>query len=107
MKLKFKTETFNVLSCPGFLAKVRGLMFKFPINLIFSYKKDTHVDLHMIFVFFPIDIVFLDSKFKVLKVVKKAKPFTPFIGGCKCRYVLEVRDCKGLTVGDKLYKLVD
>ena len=107
MKLKFGTEVFNVKECGSYFSRVRGLMFRRMVDLMFVYSRDVNVDLHMMFVFYPIDVVFLDGEFRVLKVLKNVKPFLPYVKGCKCRYVLELKDCKGLNVGDKLYKLVD
>ena len=58
-----------------FRKKVEGLIFKFP--------RKVQADLHMLFVFFPLDIIFLDENMKVIKVLKRVKPFLPFVRGAK------------------------
>ena len=67
--------------------------------------------LHTFFVFYPIDIVFLDGKFKVVKIRKGVKPFTSkIIGEKKAKYVLEFRagNTKNIKMGRTIkfkYKL--
>ena len=95
---------FDVTKCSSFFSQARGLMFKRLINdgLLFIFDEDLRIDLHMLFVFYTIDIVFIDSEFKVIKVLRKVKPFRLFVKGVKCKYILELKDCKGLKVNDKV-----
>jgi hypothetical protein len=70
-------------------SQARGLMFSGKKNLIFAFKREALVSLHMFFVFFPIDVLFLDS---AKRVVEKAHllPFTFYTPRHPCRYILEL-----------------
>ena len=59
------------------LSKFIGLMFskKRKKALIFKFKKEKVIALHMLFVFYPIDVLFLDRN-KI--VVDKKENFRPF-----------------------------
>ncbi len=67
--------------------------------------------LHTFFVFYPIDIVFLDNKFKVVKIKKNIKPFTlKNNGNKKAKYILEFKagNTKNIKIGQIIkfkYKL--
>ena len=57
------------VECRSQLSKSLGLMFRLkPKTLIFYFKKEKLVPLHMVFVFFPIDIIYLDSKKKIVEM---------------------------------------
>ena len=74
-------------------------------GLLFVNSKERINSIHMFFVFFPIDIVWMDSSFKVVDVKRNVKPFTPFvIPKSKSKYVLEVRKgvSSNISIGDKL-----
>lgn len=105
MLLKCKKEQFEVDHCESVLKKFRGLMFRRkPKNdgLLFSFRREGVVGIHMFFVFFPIDIVYVNSKKKIVEIKKKVKPFTPYIRGPAAQYIIELKDSKGLTVGQTL-----
>lgn len=47
--------------------------------------------IHMLFVFFPIDVVWLDKNKKVVDKRENVKPFTPWITpGKAAKYVIEL-----------------
>lgn len=104
MIIKFKNGIFNVSLCNTYLSHLTGLMFKFPKNdgLLFIFKKEEFISLHMLFVFLIIDIIYLNEDKKVIKILKRAKPFTLFIKPIKCKYILELRSCKNLELNDKI-----
>lgn len=104
MIVKAKNLEFNVTECSSFFSQAIGLMFKRLTNdgLLFILDEDIRIDLHMLFVFYTIDIVFIDSSLKVIKVLRKVRPFRLFVKGVRCRYILELKDCKGLKVDDKV-----
>lgn len=60
--------------------------------------------IHTCFMLFPIDVVFISKDFKVLKIVKKIKPwhFSPIV--LKSIYTLEVAagEIKDLKEGDQV-----
>jgi len=61
-----------------------------PKTLVFYFKKEKIVPLHMVFVFFPIDIIYLNSKKKIVELKKNFKPFTFFTPSKKARYIIEL-----------------
>jgi len=59
----------------------------------------------MFFVFFPINIVFLDSKKRVVDIKLNLKPWQMTIPKERCRYVIELPTKYGqkfFSLGDKL-----
>ncbi len=83
-KIKIRAKT-----CKGFWRKFTGKMFtsdKKPI--IFEFREEILVKIHMIFVFIPLLVVWFDKKKKVTKI-KIMKPFTSFEES-KGKYVLEI-----------------
>ncbi len=90
--------------------QVKGLMFSSRIPedyaLIFVMKKPQKISLHMLFVNYPIDAIFLDQQKRVIKT-DSMKPWT---GRCSCRgkvkYIIETSHGKSkrmdISAGDKL-----
>lgn len=66
----------------GFFQLLRGLMFvkekDFNYALIFHlpFTGTGTASIHSLFVFFPVDVVFLDKEKKVVEIVNSLKPFT-------------------------------
>jgi hypothetical protein len=95
--------------CKSISSKAIGLMFSFPIKnkgLIFFFEKEKRIDLHMFFVFYPIDLIFLDRKKKIIELKEKFMPFTFYISKKKAKYLLElpVKTIKksNSKIGDKI-----
>ncbi|MDD3178321.1 MAG: DUF192 domain-containing protein [Candidatus ainarchaeum sp.] len=78
------------------LGQMRGLMFyprsKFNFALIFdrSYEDKINSSLHMFFVFFPIDVLFLNSNKEIVDIKFNFRPFRFYIPKEKARYVIEL-----------------
>lgn len=57
-----------------------GLMFRkyipYDYSMIFILKKQSHVSIHMLFVFFPIDVIFLNEEKKIIAL----SPLRPWVG---------------------------
>ena len=104
MLIKINKEVFDVSVADSLFSHLRGLMFSFPKNdgLLFKFNSEVYVSLHMFFVFFPIDIVYINKNKKVIKIEKRVFPFVPFISPVKCKYILELKDCRNVKVGDKI-----
>jgi uncharacterized protein len=90
--------------------RTKGLMFedkkKFDYALVFEFPRESKIgsSLHMIFVFFPIDVLFLD---KTKKVVDKVTlpPFQPNYTPKKAaKYVIEMPagKAKKVKIGSKI-----
>ena len=75
-----KTLIQNTKKASSAWARFKGLMFekkkKFDYGLIFELDSETKIgaSIHMMFVFFPIDIIYLNSK-KVVIDKKTVKPW--------------------------------
>ena len=74
--------------------QVLGLMFRESIppdySMIFILKKPSRVNVHMLFVFFPIDLIFLNDEKKVMGF-SRLKPWIGFKAMEDIKYVLEMK----------------
>ncbi|MFC1723451.1 DUF192 domain-containing protein [Nanoarchaeota archaeon] len=91
--------------------KATGLMFSSrkkveEKSLVFVFGRSSRVGLHMFFVFYSIDVLFLDENKRVVDIKKGFKPFTLYESGDKAKYVLEVPvgsvELSGTGLGDEL-----
>lgn len=93
----------------SFFSQIRGLMFKGRLSdcaLLFPLKKPSHVSIHMLFVFFPIEVLFLDED-KVIVDINRLRPFVGYRSSkTKISYVVELPigtvEGQSLELGDKL-----
>ncbi len=101
-------ETRNADS---FWKKLKGLMFEgrgnFNYALIFELPEESKLmaSIHMLFVFFPIDIVYLDKNKSIVEIKKGLKPFSlNYTPEQKAKYFIELPGGKAanVKVGDKL-----
>jgi uncharacterized membrane protein (UPF0127 family) len=88
---RFNNKNFlvNAKICKSVWSQGWGKMFSFnrdPIVFIFPEKRE--VDIHMLFVFMPLLVVWFDEKMNVVK----AEKMKPFVSGGRARanYVLEI-----------------
>lgn len=94
--------------CEDLRSKSVGLMFskKRKIALIFKFKKEKIIALHMLFVFYPIDAVFLDKGKRVVDMKKNFRPFAFYKSKKKAMYCIELPQgsiIKANTeIGDKI-----
>ncbi|ABE52926.1 DUF192 domain-containing protein [Methanococcoides burtonii] len=90
--------------------QAKGLMFRRSVHdsyaMVFIFSSLRKISLHMLFVPFPIDVLFLNED----KIIVKTTHLRPWIGiadsGEKIRYVIELPSgaisSNGLKVGDHL-----
>ncbi len=68
----------EVKRCDSMFSRASGLMFRFPLKAghayLFPFDPPQRPWIHMLFVFFPIDMIFLDENNKVVHL-EEAKPF--------------------------------
>lgn len=89
------------------LQKMRGMMFKLKAEpLLFEFREESIFDsaIHMFFVFQPLDIIYINSKWKVVDI-KKAIPFYPYYAPkSPAKYMLELPEGQGkvFKTGEKL-----
>ena len=81
--------------CTTFLSRARGLMFTPPLHphhcLILDSITEQHNSLHMLFVFFPIDALWVNNNHVIVDKKTRLAPFTPHIHSpVLSRYVIEL-----------------
>jgi uncharacterized membrane protein (UPF0127 family) len=78
----------------SFWRRFRGLMFRrrFPPGkaLFFKFNKPGCRGVHMYFVWFPIDLVYLDSSFNVVEVRARLKPWRVYWPKAVAKYLIEL-----------------
>lgn len=100
----------------SFWSRLCGLMFRRSFSegeaIIFDLPKPRHFGIHTFFVFFSIDLVYLDSELKIVEVEEelsswrtyKPKDRVSFLvelpGGTVARLGLDVGDCLALLEDD-------
>jgi uncharacterized protein len=98
-----KTLAKDFKICRSLWSKARGLMFCRKRALVMVFERDELVPLHMLFVFFPIDVLYLDSSKRVIEIKKGFCPFTFHTPKKRARYVVELPAPSGLSnEGDKI-----
>ena len=94
IKNKTKNETVHsrAIFCNGIASKTVGLMFAKNTGkaLIFKFEKEKIISLHMFFVFYPIDVIFLDKIKVVVDMKENFKPFTFYVSKKKAVYAVEL-----------------
>jgi uncharacterized membrane protein (UPF0127 family) len=92
----------KITVCKTGFSKARGLMFSKKKNLLFVYNKPTFIGLHMLFVFFPADAIFLDENKMIVDIIHM-KPFgTKYKNINEAMYILEATEEHDFKVGDEL-----
>lgn len=81
-----------------------GLRFSKQKDLIFQFRTERHLTIDMFFVFYPIDLIFLDENKKVIELKNCLKPFSFYRTKNKVMYFLELK--KGI-IKDNNIKLND
>jgi uncharacterized protein len=96
----------NIIAADSFLKKLFGLVFQPPLKEGEGLLIDNCNSIHTFWMRYPIDILFLDSKNRVIRFFEDLRPFrvTPFIRGAIKAVELKsgcVRACS-LKAGDCL-----
>ena len=83
-----------------------GLMFSKQKNLIFEFRKEMKNPIHMLFVFYPIDLVFLNKNKRVIELKKSLKPFEIYNTKKEAKYLLELKNDtikkENIKINDKI-----
>ena len=93
--------------CTTMLQKAMGLMFSRPKNLVFRFEKEKTVPLHMFFVFYPIDVIFLDKNRQIVEIKKEFRPFSVYTPRQKAQYVIELPNGKISETKTKINDCLD
>ena len=110
-----KNATNNTILCNkekvlrSHISKAIGLMFskKQEIGLVFVFEKLRKVDLHMFFVFYSIDVIFLDEEKRIIEMKKSFMPFTFYFSNKKAKYVIELPQYSLSKSNTKISDLVE
>ncbi len=98
---------FKAMPCLTSWQRFRGLMFSKKQNLLFVFDDERIRSFHMFFVFFPIDLIFLDSKKRIVEIKENFMPFTFYTPKKAFRYAIEVGvgvvKKRQLSFGTKLF----
>ncbi len=85
--------------------RLKGLMFEnaasFDYALVFALPRESRpaAAIHMFFVFFPIDAVFLDRGKRVVDIARNLRPFTPsYMPKKPAKYIIELPCGKGSVI---------
>jgi uncharacterized membrane protein (UPF0127 family) len=114
MRLTHKTTKQVLLNdvawCDSFFSRLRGLMFRRVLGenegIVLVERRESRLDtsIHMLFMFFSIAVVWLDSKFRVVDV-RLAKPWRLFYAPrAPAQYVIEASPSllEKISIGDEL-----
>ena len=103
-KTKNKLITDEIIHCSSFISKATGLMFSSKKNLLFEFNSEQKEPLHMFFVFYSINVLFLDKDKNIVEIKKKLSPFTMYFPKAKAKYVIELSKdyLDYYAVGDQL-----
>lgn len=98
----------DALICRSFISKALGLMFRRSVkrSLLFTFSRERKVSLHMMFVFCPIDVIWISKDKKVVQLKEAMRPFSAVRGRRPAMYVLEL-PCgeiarSGTAIGDRI-----
>lgn len=85
----------DVRICRSAWSKGWGLMFKSENHvlqhaLVFVFDNERTRGLHMFFVFYPIDVLFLDEKKHIVDMKQRFRPFTLYNSRREAKYVIEL-----------------
>ena len=116
-KTKNKVIAKEIILCNTAWSSMRGLMFRKKLEkqqcLLIDLHKDCNAAIHMVFVNFPIDVIWLNSKKKVVDFSINLKPYTLYKSPKKfARYILELPSGTiskmNLSIGDSFcFNLVE
>lgn len=91
---KKTTLTKKFKFCKSEFSKVRGLMFTKRLKeaLIFIFGKESLQHIHMFFVWYPIDVLWLDKNKRVVQLKENLKPFKIILAKNPAKYIIELEN---------------
>ena len=84
--IKIKPDKICKTSC----SKCLGLMFSKKKTIVLEFPKEKIIPLHMLFVFYPIDVLFLNKNKTIVEIKNNFKPFTSYTPKNKAKYAVEI-----------------
>ena len=91
-KTKNRPIAQNHNVCDTLGSKAKGLMFtrRMTYSLIFPFRKEQFIHVHMFFVFYPIDILWLDKNKEIVELREQVRPFRFVWANTKSQYLVEL-----------------
>ena len=83
--------------CSTLWSQARGLMFSKPKTLLFCFKTQRRVLIHNWFVFFPIDLIFLDQNKRIVETKRELSPFSWYKSRELASFLIEKPSIKNET----------
>lgn len=91
------------------IGKLKGLMFTFPISedraVLFEFEKPERRPVHTYFVFYPINIYWLDKNYNVIDSVYISS-FQKYYPKLKAKYVLETHVDNYFEIGKNIKEVL-
>lgn len=103
-KTKNKLVSRRPNICKNCLTQALGLMFSKKRAALFSWKKSKKRPIHTFFVFFRIDIIYLDKHKRVIEIKRNIPPFAIYNPKRESRYLIEVpsKENNIIEIGDEI-----
>lgn len=102
-------QVFTGAHCRTFWSRLKGLMFSAPLAprqcIVLDTRHERVNSIHMLFVFFPIDVIWADTNGTIVDIRRNVRPFTPLVTPrAPSRYIIETRAnaTTPLRTGDNL-----
>jgi len=76
--------------CDNIVSQAHGLMFSKKKTALFIFKTPRSITIHTWFMFYPIDLFFLDEQKNIIEVKKNMKPFSIYQSKNKAHFLVEV-----------------
>lgn len=95
LRIQKKIIASKIVYCDNILRQGTGLMFRTKKSVnhtawIFRFKRPRKVSITMFFVFFPIDIVFLNEHKRIVEVKENIRPFQNYACSSKIVSFIEL-----------------
>ena len=90
--MELDLNKYDLTYCTTFFSKFSGLMFSRKKNLIFVLNKESIVNsiVHTFFVFYSINIYWLDKNKNIVDCRLNVRPFSVLIPKNKAKYIVEI-----------------
>ncbi|MBI4020231.1 MAG: DUF192 domain-containing protein [Candidatus Aenigmarchaeota archaeon] len=92
--------------------RIKGLMFRQTGSMLFTFKKPGFYGIWMLFMRFPLYIIFLDSQMRVIDIAENARPVSlnpktwrTYYPEKPAKYILEIpnnRKLDGIKIDDRV-----
>ena len=81
----------NAKICSSIFSKSIGLMFsKKKRSLVFVFEREKIIPLHMLMVFYPIDVLLLNKNREVVEIKQSFRPFAFYTPKKEALYIIEL-----------------